>query len=172
MSQSYKIKAVKAEPKEWPSQYGPMLTYTVLFEDRETPVEINKKPDSPAPKVGDIVEGDINRTEYGDKFKAAPKAFGGGGGGAKSFSKPQDQYTMFLSYAKDVAVAMLDKTGKLDEAAYGVVLAAVNDGGKTLYEARPDGSVDVKKEEPAEDPFKKLDAAFGEEESLWNSPQS
>ena len=53
-------------------------------------------------------------------------------------SKPSfDNFTMYLSYAKDVAVAMI-KDGKLDEAAYGAVLEAVAAGGETLYDHRPD----------------------------------
>lgn len=54
-----------------------------------------------------------------------------------------DNFTMYLSYAKDIAVAMI-KDGKLDEAAYGVVLAAVAAGGESLYDRRPDAP---KKEE-------------------------
>lgn len=79
--------------------------------------------------------------------KQAPKdggAFGSGiqtsapRGSAQSTGGKFDNYTMYLSYAKDIAVAMLDKSGKLDEAAYGQVLSAVSNGGDTLYEGRPD----------------------------------
>lgn len=85
--------------------------------------------------------------------------------GGKSGSKPMaDPFTMYLSYAKDIAVAML-KDGKLDEAQYGAVLEAVLTGGQTLYDSRPDAP----KKEPVQtdlvtlvdDDFnKQLDDAF------------
>lgn len=72
--------------------------------------------------------------------KQAQKEFKGGG--SKPYTRPtQDQFTMYLSYAKDLAVAML-KDGKLDESEYAKVLDAVSSGGHTLYEARP-GAVNV-----------------------------
>lgn len=78
--------------------------------------------------------------------KQPPKeGFGGGSsttqgaGHAPSVSKPAfDNFTMYLSYAKDIAVAMLGKDGKLDQVAYGEVLNAVSNGGKTLFDERPD----------------------------------
>lgn len=56
-----------------------------------------------------------------------------------------DNFTMYLSYAKDIAVAMI-KDGKLDEAAYGEVLAAVAAGGEELYSHRPDAPQKEKEE--------------------------
>lgn len=71
-----------------------------------------------------------------ETFVKQPQKEGFSGGG-RSFAKPQgDQFTMYLSYAKDVAVAMLEN-GKLDEVKFGEVLDSIADGGKTLYEARP-----------------------------------
>jgi hypothetical protein len=74
---------------------------------------------------------------------------------------------MYLSYAKDIAVAML-KDGKLDDEAYGEVLSAVATGGDVLYEARPDAP----KKNPVKD---ELDEVFGEteditEEKPWTEP--
>lgn len=180
MAETYKIKAVKPEPKQWSSQYGPMLTYTVLFEGREIPTEINKKQDSPAPKVGDEVFGDINRTEYGDKFKSQQKPFSGGGGGAKSFGgKPQaDPYTMFLSYVKDIAVALVNTktytTDKLNEIATDVAST-----GEMFYAMRPDAKTSDEPKsdkldtvvEPSEDLLKNIDDVFGKEkETPWVEP--
>lgn len=70
----YKVVAVSSKPpKEWQSSYGPMLTYNLMLEGRKDPVETNKKPDSPKPKVGDVLYGHIEATEYGDKFKSDPR---------------------------------------------------------------------------------------------------
>jgi hypothetical protein len=62
------------------TQYGEMLKYTVQFEGSEDWVQINQKPDSPAPKVGDTLEGTIETTQYGKRFKKAqgPGGFTGG----------------------------------------------------------------------------------------------
>lgn len=83
---------------------------------------------------------------------ASPGKFGGG-------SKPSfDQFTMYLSYAKDLAVAMLDK-GELDEVKYAKVLDAVATGGQTLYDGRPDAP---KQEKPAEKPKDVVEEAVDE----------
>lgn len=77
-----------------------------------------------------------------DTFVKQPQkegGFGGKSGGAK-FEK--DPFTMYLSYAKDVAVAML-KDGKLDEDAYGKVLEAVLSGGQALFAGRPSEKTDA-----------------------------
>lgn len=82
--------------------------------------------------------------------KQPPKEFGGqtySQGSSTSSSKASkpafDNFTMYLSYAKDLAVACI-KDGKFDGALYGEVLDSVATGGTTLYESRPDAP---KKEE-------------------------
>lgn len=61
-----------------------------------------------------------------------------GGGGGSGYSKaPADPFTMYLSYAKDVAVALVAKTGKLDADEYKAVLDLVIAGGHSLFEGRP-----------------------------------
>ena len=58
-----------------------------------------------------------------------PRSFGGG-------SKPSsDNFTMYLSYAKDLAVALQQTTG-FDQKAFDELLSAVSAGGKRLYESR------------------------------------
>ena len=50
---------------------------------------------------------------------------------------PFDSFTMYLSYAKDLAVcAVVD--GKFDTELYASVLDAVNTGAYVLYDNRPD----------------------------------
>lgn len=75
----FKIKAVKDSPKPWDSKFGPMVTYLIQVEGNGEPVQLNKKADSPAPKVGDELVGEILETEYGQKFKAEYKASSRGG---------------------------------------------------------------------------------------------
>lgn len=96
--------------------------------------------------------------------KQPPKeGFSGGGGFSKGGFKPQgDQFTMYLSYAKDIAVAMV-KDGKLDENAYAQVLDAVSTGGHTLYDSRPGATPGATpaEEKPADKPVTtKLDEIF------------
>jgi hypothetical protein len=49
-------------------------------------VEWSRKPDSAGPRVGETLDGTLERTQYGVKFK---KAMGGGGGGGGGF-RPRD----------------------------------------------------------------------------------
>lgn len=78
MAQEYTIKAVKTQAKEWESAYGPMKTYLIQVDGNGEPVQINKKADSPLPKVGDTIYGDIEDTQYGQKFKSQKRPFNGG----------------------------------------------------------------------------------------------
>ena len=73
-----KVIAVSEKTKEWSSQYGDMITYYVKFEGSDDAVQVNRKDTSPKPSVGDNLDGTIEESEYGLKFKAAPRAFGGG----------------------------------------------------------------------------------------------
>lgn len=98
----------------------------------------------------------------------------GGGGGAKSYGggKPQDNFTMFLSYAKDLVVAHVTAQTKdgaklsLDDS-----VAATLQYGIQLYEGRPDAP-----KTPEVTPEKsELDNVFGEtevieEEAPWTEP--
>jgi hypothetical protein len=71
-------------------------------------------------------------------------------------SKPQfDNYTMYLSYAKDVAVACI-QDGKFDTKLYNAVIDEVSQGGTMLYFARP-GAEDAPSAEPT---VSELNATF------------
>lgn len=82
--------------------------------------------------------------------QASPRTGGG---------KPQgDSFTMYLSYAKDLAVALLATKEGFDEGKYGELLSAVSAGGESLYEAH-------NKPEPKEAPpavAKQLDKVFND----------
>lgn len=75
MAEEFKIVNVKSQAKDWESKFGPMKTYLVQLEGNGEPVQLNKKADSPAPKIGDEVYGDVQETEYGQKFKSVAKPF-------------------------------------------------------------------------------------------------
>lgn len=137
---SYTVAAVNPNTRTFNTRNGEMISYEVRFQEIGTEViEIAQKPSTPAPKVGDVLEGTIDRTgNYGPKFK---KDFQAGGQrpfqGSQSRSKGfggSDQFTMYLSYAKDVAVALIAKDGNLDK--FGTVLEEVAEGGRFLYDNR------------------------------------
>ena len=144
---NYTIKAVNPQTRAYSTKFGEMVSYKVLFEGIDTPVEISQKASSKAPAVGDSVDGTIDMSApYGPKFK---KEFGGGQGfGGGGSSTPQanrgtgsrqnsDPFTMYLSYAKDVAVALIASKNGYDASKFAEVLDDVITGGKTLYGSRP-----------------------------------
>jgi len=53
-----------------------------------------------------------------------------------SKASSNDLYTMYLSYAKDLAIALVDTTG-FDVDSFNKLLEQVNEGGKFLYDHRP-----------------------------------
>lgn len=141
---NYTIKAVNPQTRAFETKFGPMVSYKVLFEGIDQAVEISQKATSDAPKVGDTVEGTIDMSApYGPKFKKEFSQGGGsfGGGqrtgatGGRKFES--DPFTMYLSYAKDVAVALTATKEGFSEDKFAEILEAVITGGKTLYGSRP-----------------------------------
>lgn len=94
----------------------------------------------------------------------APRASGAGGG-----RQPQDNFTMYLSYAKDIGIACI-KDGKFDDKLFSEVLEAVEAGGAQLFAGRPDAPV------AKENTTSELDKVFEgaetveEEETPWDKP--
>ncbi len=87
-------------------------------------------------------EGEVETYEKGeDTFVRQPKKegyAGGGGGYSKGGGRPQaDPYTMYLSYAKDLAIAAVDAKGIFSQDLYVALLSAVEAGGAQLYNSRP-----------------------------------
>lgn len=72
------------------SKFGPMVKYTVQFEGMEDAVELSQKPDTAAPKAGDTLEGIIEATQYGKKFK---KAQGTSNGFSRGQGKSPEEMT-------------------------------------------------------------------------------
>lgn len=79
--------------------------------------------------------------------------FKGGGGRA-----PVDPFTMYLSYAKDIAVALITAgKGTIDQDKYAEALDIVLHGGKTLFEGRPDAPGSKPDGEPLPEPEPETD---------------
>jgi len=74
----YTIKAV-AKIKDRPSDYGTMTDYMLTFDNGEA-AQLSQKQTTPAPVEGSKIEGAIEQSTWGPKFKKVQKAFGGGGG--------------------------------------------------------------------------------------------
>lgn len=72
-----------SEPKEWQGSYGPMLSYKLDLENGgavDRGVELNRKPESRAPQVGEQLAGHLEPGKFGDKLKIdfeATKELGG-----------------------------------------------------------------------------------------------
>lgn len=74
MSQSYKIIALKPGFEEWSNEYGTFHSYSMQVMGNGEPVSMNRKADSPAPKIGDEIYGDINVNSAGfQTFKSQKK---------------------------------------------------------------------------------------------------
>lgn len=50
-------------------KFGETYKYGVLFDGEIDAVEVNQKPETPAPKAGDKLSGTIEVTQYGRRFK-------------------------------------------------------------------------------------------------------
>jgi hypothetical protein len=88
---SYQLTTTDESPRAWKgAKGGPMLSYKVGVKGDdgfEGVVEIAQKESTPAPTVGQTIEGTLDKSspKYPPKLK---KAFGGGGGGRP---KPNDE---------------------------------------------------------------------------------
>lgn len=158
----YKIELVAEVVREYESKFGPMKSYKLKLPGEIDPVELSQKATTPAPKVGDVLNGHLEDTEYGKKFK---KDFQQGGGFKSGASKlPLDNFTMYLSYAKDLAIACIAE-GSFDLKLYAQVLEAVEAGGAQLYASRQDtpkveateAKVEGEQVTLADDPFAGMD---------------
>jgi hypothetical protein len=98
----YVVEAVLEKRREWNStKGGPMVSHYVNLKDTAGQVVQNvewaKKSTSPAPVVGEQVDGNIDHGDYGPKFKAAFTGGGGGRGGAPK--SPEERAAIAASVA-------------------------------------------------------------------------
>jgi hypothetical protein len=70
-----KIKTV-GPVSEFPTKFGTMKKYSLQFEGSDDWVNLNQKPESPAPTVGQELEGTIEDSQFGKQFKKATQASG------------------------------------------------------------------------------------------------
>jgi len=114
----YTIREVIGTPIAWSSQKGgPMLSYSldVTGDDGFTgQVELNQKDSTPAPTVGQVIDGTLDKSnpKYAPKLKKAPPqggGFGGGGPRAGKSKADQDSIERAVAYkgAVDLVAAML-----------------------------------------------------------------
>lgn len=114
----FKITRISQDPpREWGEGTQKTFYVKTMLEGHERPVSIGKK-DPNALKVGDIVHGTIEKTQYEtDKFIADKPAYGGGSG-AKSTYQPRDDEAIKAQWSIGQAVTMyngLSITDKRDK---------------------------------------------------------
>ncbi len=83
----------------------------------------------------------------------------------RSSSGKQDQFTMYLSYAKDIAIGTMTSTGQINEAEFKKTLALVLAGGHELYDGRPGA-------EPKAESTQPLDQIFGAVQQMAQGGES
>lgn len=68
----YEVIAVK-DRKEWSGNFGPMVTYVMDVEDEDgmlsPKVELNRKPESREPQIGERFAGHLEETNFAEKLK-------------------------------------------------------------------------------------------------------
>ena len=145
-----------ASNQVWKSPDGQRVIFEVYLETPEGPAKA-KCYSQVIAAVG--FEGEVETYEKSGKqgpetfVKQAPKedAPSYAGGSKKEYSPKGDAFTMYLSYAKDLMVALLNNGAKID---YPTALQMVVGGGYELYEARPDAPP---KPEPTTDVLTSVD---------------
>lgn len=107
----YTVIEVDPNVREWESQAGgPMKAYRMKLRDaegKEIPlVEWSRKPTSQPPTVGESLEGTLETTSFGTKFKKA-LAQNGFGGGAPRGRDPKESKRIAVQASHKVAVDIL-----------------------------------------------------------------
>lgn len=149
------VKTAKAE-SIWKSPDGQREIFKVILETDAGEVEAKtySKDISRVGWSGEVETYEKQGSRGSETFvKQPPKdtTYGGStpsgqGGYQGKAGKSFDNFTMYLSYAKDLVVA-LQETGGFDKEQFETMLTATIKGGKALYAHRPDAP----KEEPKVD---------------------
>lgn len=149
----------KSAEQVWASPDGKMTIFKLLLEmDGKTfEAKTYSKAIANVGWSGEIESYEKQGKQGAETFVKQPQkeGFGGGfsGGGR---SKLQDQFTMYLSYAKDLAVASIHDD-KFDDKMYTELLGAVEAGGAQLYAGRPNATeVEAKVKEAFSDKKEEL----------------
>lgn len=167
---TFTITSVNPQTRQYDTKFGPMVSYQLMLTNPDgTPVpqavEVSQKTTTPAPAVGGTLEGMIDMSgQYGPKFKKDFQGGGGNFGGSPSSVRSDsgtatnqtgsskgfnsDPFTMYLSYAKDIVVALVGSKEGYDPDKFIQLLDDVAAGGKTLYDGRPGNEKAEKAAEP------------------------
>jgi hypothetical protein len=101
--------------KEIPDgKFGPAKVIGLMLKDGqgvEKAAEWFTKAATPLPAVGSQIQGDLEPSNYGLKFKKAGGQFGGGGGGGRP-RDPEDQRRIVRQHSQKIAVAYLTLRGE------------------------------------------------------------
>src|SRR5437868_4692133 len=102
---SYTIGRVQKKEREPEIKGSKFYVYEIDFDEHSGPVEMLQKPETPAPKVGDVLEGTIepgrekeDGTKWPDKFKKAQT------GGFKPRS-PAETASIVRQHSQAMAIA-------------------------------------------------------------------
>jgi hypothetical protein len=143
----FQVKTTSSD-KIWSTPDGKMSIYKVTMDYNGDPMTAKTYSDAIA-QVG--WSGEVETYEKEGKGNNPAETFvkqppkegyqGGGsyGGGRPQAKSPVDNYTMYLSYVKDIAVALINTKAYTDER-LAEIATAVATTGEMFYEMRPDGS--------------------------------
>jgi len=103
---TYRIQSVSG-PRQWESNFGPMVSYDVLFAGASEQVEVTQKPSTAAPQPGETLEGDVVTDNAGRrKFKKHRPDTGGGG---KSYGRsPEEQRAILRQGAQNRSISYVE----------------------------------------------------------------
>lgn len=132
----------KAAEQVWASPDGKMTIFqvTLEYEGKDFKAKTYSKAVATVGWSGTIESYEKPGRNGAETFVKQPQKEGGWqGGGGGGGSKPQgDQFTMYESYAKDLAIACVISTAKgvvFDSSTYEELLEAVAGGGEQLFAA-------------------------------------
>jgi hypothetical protein len=103
----YTVQSI-GKTREWASQQGgPMVSYYLGLTDSQgtnyLDIELAQKASSPAPQVGQVIEGNLDQGPYGTKLKKAFQGPGGGGG-----RSPEDRKSIVRQHSQDMALRTVE----------------------------------------------------------------
>lgn len=101
-----KIQSIEGAPREWEGAHGKVYFYKLVMDNGDTGEIGKKKPN--AFNIGDSLTYTVESGQYGNKLKEVQQnGFRGGNGQSRGSTA-----SFALSYAKDIAVANINKSDK------------------------------------------------------------
>lgn len=164
------VKTSEAE-KVWSSPDGQRKIYKVTldFDGKEVVAKTYSEAIATEGWEGSVETYEKTGRNGAETFVKQPPKDSTYGGGGRSYPQRTsggsttgkfDNYTMYLSYAKDVAVALLGTKDGFSEEKYAELLEAIKTGGDVLYDGRPEAKDEAKedtKEQEMPENFLKVD---------------